>query len=107
MMLVSVIGILVFVVPVFSGMFESMGAEPPLPTIVISMSSALASYWYLIPLFFAVMYLVLQWASAWKSSNMAMNRILLRLPFLGKAARMAITARFTQTLATLLMSGMP
>lgn len=108
MMLVSVIGILVFVVPVFSGMFESMGAEPPLPTrIVISMSSALASYWYLIPLFFAVMYLVLQWASARKSSNMAMNRILLRLPFLGKAARMAITARFTQTLATLLMSGMP
>ncbi|MDD2554422.1 MAG: type II secretion system F family protein [Desulfotomaculaceae bacterium] len=108
MMLVSVIGILVFVVPVFSGMFESMGAELPLPTrIVTGLSSALASYWYLIPLSFAVLYLVWQLLSARQSSSIAMNRILLRLPLLGKAARLTITARFTRTLATLLMSGMP
>ncbi|MDD4335043.1 MAG: type II secretion system F family protein [Desulfotomaculaceae bacterium] len=108
MMLVSVIGILVFVVPVFSGMFESMGAELPLPTrIVIGLSSALASYWYLIPLSFAVLYLVLQWTGARKSSSIVLDRIMLKLPILGKAFRQTMTARFTRTLATLLMSGMP
>ncbi len=108
MMLVSVLGILVFVVPVFSGMFESMGAELPLPTrIITGLSSALASYWLLIPLLFAGLCLVLRLLSARKSTNLAMNRILLRLPILGKAIRQTITARFTRTLATLLMSGMP
>lgn len=108
MVLLSVIGILVFVVPVFSGMFESMGSGLPLPTrIVIGLSGVLASCWYFLLISSAALFLILKWAGSRKSSNIALNRFLLALPFLGKIARQTIVARFTRTLSTLLMSGMP
>ncbi|MFX4261639.1 type II secretion system F family protein [Pelotomaculum propionicicum] len=104
----SVIGIMVFVVPVFAGLFESMGAELPLPTrIVIGLSGALASYWYVLLLSSAVLFFILKWAGTQKSSNIVLHRFLLRLPLVGRIARQTIVARFTRTLATLLMSGMP
>lgn len=108
MVLVSVIGIMVFVVPVFAELFESMGAELPLPTrIVTGLSGALTSYWYFLLLSCAVLFLILKTLSTQKSSNIALNRFLLTLPVLGKISRQTIAARFTRTLASLLMSGMP
>ncbi len=108
MVFVSVIGIMVFVVPVFVDMFESMGAELPLPTrIVIGLSGALADYWYFLLLSCAVLFLILKWLVKQKSSNIALNRFLLALPVLEKIARQTIAARFTRTLASLLTSGMP
>lgn len=108
MMLVSIVGMLIFVVPIFSDMFASVGAELPLPTrIVVGLSNALVSYWYVIPLLGVILYLVLKRASAGESGRVAMNRILLKIPLLGKATGQIIAARFTRILATLLMSGMP
>ncbi|MEG3070048.1 MAG: type II secretion system F family protein [Candidatus Syntrophopropionicum ammoniitolerans] len=108
MMLVSIVGMLIFVVPVFSDMFASVGAELPLPTrIVVGLSDALVSYWYMIPLLGIVLYLALKQACAGESRRVAMNRFLLKMPLLGQAMRQMITARFNRILATLLMSGMP
>ena len=46
---IAVVVLLIFVIPVFQGMFASVGLSLPLPTrIVIGMSNVLQSYWYLI-----------------------------------------------------------
>lgn len=108
LVLASVTGIMVFVVPVFTGLFESMGAGLPLPTrIVIGLSGALTSYWYLFLLSSGALFFILKWAGAQKSSNIFLHKFMLILPLVGRIARQTIVARFTRTLATLLMSGMP
>jgi type IV pilus assembly protein PilC len=108
MVFVSVAALMVFVVPVFAGVFDAMGAELPLPTrIVIGLSSMLAEHWYLFLLAAAVMFLVLKRFSANNSSSLVLTRMILKMPLLGKLVRQTIIARFTRTLATLIMSGMP
>lgn len=107
MMLASLITMLIFVVPVFAGVFDSMGAVLPLPTrIVISISSGLASYWYMFIISAATLFLTLKRAGIYKKTGVAFNRFILTVPFLGKLAHQTIIARFTRTLATLLMGGM-
>lgn len=108
MVFVSVAALMVFVVPVFAGVFDAMGAELPLPTrIVIGLSSMLAGYWYVFLLAAAVLLLALKRFSAKNESSMVLARMILKLPLLGRLARQTIIARFTRTLATLLMSGIP
>jgi type IV pilus assembly protein PilC len=108
MVFVSVAALMVFVVPVFAGVFDAMGAALPLPTrIVIALSSMLVGHWYLLLLAAAVMFLVLKRLSANNDSSMVIARMVLKLPLLGRLARQTIIARFTRTLATLIMSGMP
>jgi type IV pilus assembly protein PilC len=100
--------LMVFVVPVFAGVFDAMGAELPLPTrIVIGLSSVLAGYWYLFLLASGVLLMVLKRFSAKKNSSMVLTRMILKTPLLGRLVRQTIIARFTRTLATLLKSGMP
>lgn len=108
MVFVSVAALMVFVVPVFAGVFDAMGAELPLPTrLVIGFSSMLAGHWYLFLLTAAVLLLVLKRISANDNSSMIITRMVLKMPLLGKLARQMIIARFTRTLANLIMSGMP
>jgi type IV pilus assembly protein PilC len=108
MVFASVAALMVFVVPVFAGVFDAMGAELPLPTrIVIGLSSVLAGYWYLFLLASGVLLMVLKRFSAKKNSSMVLTRMILKTPLLGRLVRQTIIARFTRTLATLLKSGMP
>lgn len=108
MVFASAAALMVFVVPVFAGVFDAMGAELPLPTrIVIGLSSMLARHWYLFMLAAAVLLLVLKRFSANNNSSMVLTRMVLKMPLLGRLARQMIIARFTRTLATLIMSGMP
>ena len=47
--IVIVTGLLVFVVPIFEGMFAGFGKALPVPTqMVVGMSNAIKNYWYLI-----------------------------------------------------------
>jgi type IV pilus assembly protein PilC len=108
MVFISVAALMVFVVPVFAGVFDAMGAELPLPTrIVIGFSSMLAGHWYLLLLAVSVLLLVLKRFSTNNSSSMVLTRIILKMPLLGRLARQMVIARFTRTLATVIMSGMP
>jgi type IV pilus assembly protein PilC len=103
--LVSVAALMVFVVPVFAGVFDAMGAELPLPTrMVIGFSNMLAVHWYLFLLAAAVLLLMLKRFSA---KNGFLTPVILKMPLLGRLARQTIIARFTRTLATLMMSGIP
>lgn len=101
--------IMIWVVPSFKSVFDSFGAELPLPTLfVIWLSDQFVSYGHLVAgvAFVAVTLL----ARAWKRSptmQAATDRLLLRLPIFGPLVRKAVVARWTRTLATMFAAGVP
>lgn len=101
--------IMLFVVPAFKDVFKSFGADLPAPTLfVIGMSEFFVGYWYLIfGVLFGGGYFFFQ---AWKRSEkmqMAMDRLLLRIPVFGDLINKSVIARWTRTLSTMFAAGVP
>jgi type IV pilus assembly protein PilC len=101
--------IMLFVVPAFKQVFESFGADLPAPTLaVIAVSDVFTNYWYLI--FGGIgggIYFFLQ---AWRRSpkvQMAMDRLLLKMPIFGTVVEKATIARWLRTLSTMFAAGVP
>jgi len=108
LVVVVVVFMLTFVLPTFVGMLDSAGAELPLPTkIVIGLSDALKSYWYLF--IAAIVALVIMLRSVMKSveGRRFFHKLQLRIPVLKTSIAKIATSRFTRTLSTLLASGIP
>lgn len=101
-----VIFILVFVLPTFVKMFESMRVELPLSTqILLLLSSILQNYWYYwIPLVLVSAY-VFRLAFRQPEIRGRVDAIILRLPVAGVLIRKIGIARFSRTLSTLLRGG--
>jgi type IV pilus assembly protein PilC len=102
------IGMLVFVVPVFEGMFEDLGGELPLPTkVLVFLSSTMR---FLLPIL-----IVLGAAGLWlwrkfgKTERVrnVVDPLKLRLPVFGNLFQKLALARFARNLGTLLSSGVP
>ncbi len=100
--------ILVFVVPVFTQMFEDFGSSLPLPTqIVVDMSDFFKhNFIYLIIGFFIVVMIVKKIYTTEKG-RIVIDRGLLRAPVFGILLRKVAVAKFTRTLSTMLQSGVP
>jgi len=101
--------IMIFVIPAFKGVFSSFGADLPAPTLfVIAISDFFVAYWYLI--FGSIFGGLYAFFYSWKRSEkvqMAMDRLLLRLPIFGEIIRKAVIARWTRTLSTMFAAGVP
>jgi type IV pilus assembly protein PilC len=98
--------LLLFVIPTFQSMFESVGLTLPLPTrIVINMSQFLQSYWWacIIAVVLAVQSLRKYYATL--DGQLRIDRMLLKAPVLGDVIRKSAVSRFTRTLGTLISSG--
>lgn len=101
--------IMVWVVPAFKEVFQSFGAELPLPTrIVIMLSDQFVHYGVLVLMVMAVI-LALS-IRAWRRSlalQASTDRLALRLPLFGEVMRKAVIARWTSTLSTMFAAGVP
>ncbi|MBI5970282.1 MAG: type II secretion system F family protein [Deltaproteobacteria bacterium] len=105
---IIVTGLLVFVVPIFQGMFEGMGRALPLPTqMVVNMSNAMKKAWWLIGMIIAGIIIGLKQAYKTPKGRRIMDIVFLRLPVVGDLIRKTAVARFTRTLGTMLSSGVP
>ncbi len=105
---VVVIFMLTFVIPTFAKMFTGMGADLPLPTlIVIRLSDFATSYWWLI--FGSVIGIVVGIRAYYRTEGgrSLIDALLLKLPIFGTLLRKVSVARFTRTLGTLVSSGVP
>jgi type IV pilus assembly protein PilC len=101
--------IMIFVIPAFEDVFKSFGGELPAPTLaVIAMSRFFVTWWWLMAIviggggFF--------FFQSWKRSEkmqMAMDRLLLRLPVFGDLINKSVLARWTRTLSTMFAAGVP
>lgn len=101
--------ILMWVVPVFEEVFESLGAELPFSTrMVLGISDAMALAW---PAALPVVVLMI-WAVKHHGQGATRLRLwaaswLLHWPVLGPLVTTAVVARWSQTLAALLSAGVP
>jgi type IV pilus assembly protein PilC len=102
----ATIAMLTFVVPTFANMFSDMGGSLPTPTrIVMGISEFLQHY--ILFLIAAAVGAVVALSSYYKTENgkFAIDTIKLKLPVFGDLERKSSIARFSQTLSTLLNSG--
>lgn len=102
------IGLLVFVVPRFKEMFESLGGTLPLPTrILIAISEGLKQY--IVFVFIVVVILILAFLRliSTEKGKYAFDAFMLRTPVFGDLLKKVSIAKFAKTLATLLRSGVP
>jgi type IV pilus assembly protein PilC len=106
--IVMCVGLLVFVVPVFEGMFTDLGGELPLPTrILVFLSRAMR---FLLP-----MLVVASFAGLWawrrygrtERVRNVVDPLKLRIPVFGNLFQKLALARFARNLGTLLSSGVP
>jgi type IV pilus assembly protein PilC len=101
--------IMIFVIPAFKQVFASFGADLPAPTlIVMAISDGFVKYWYLI--FSAIGGSIYGFLSLWKKSlpvQIAMDRLMLRLPVFGHLVKISTIARWTRTLSTMFAAGVP
>ncbi len=103
-----VTGLLVWVVPIFQNMFASFGKALPAPTqMVVNMSNALKSYWYIIIGTIVGAIFGLRYIYRTPKGRRQMDAIFLKVPVIGDLIRKTAVARFTRTLGTMLSSGVP
>jgi type II secretion system protein F len=104
----AIIFLMTFVIPRFATIFNDLGQAIPLPTqILMSVSAALQSYWWVGATL--AMAGVLAWR-IWTGTphgRASWDQIVLRLPIAGPLALKVETARFARTLGTMLKSGVP
>ena len=101
-----VIFILVFVLPTFVGMFESMRVELPLPTrMLLMLSSILQEHFLLLAALAAAGVYGIRLALRKPEIRERFDAGILRLPVVGVLTRKIEIARFSRTLSTLLRGG--
>jgi type IV pilus assembly protein PilC len=96
------------VIPVFAALFESLGAELPMPTrVVIALSNFIADYWWLILILGVTgAFATKRYHQTYKGKRV-LDGLLLKAPVVGILLRKIAVARFCRTLATLTSSGVP
>lgn len=100
--------LLIFVIPTFQKIFQSFGAELPLPTrILIGLSEILRHY---IILVLAAPFAIFWGFQRFRSTEkglFVLDSIALKLPVFGMLIRKVSIAKFARTLGTLIKSGVP
>ncbi|MEW6740391.1 MAG: type II secretion system F family protein [Nitrospirota bacterium] len=105
---VAIAVLLIFVVPRFTMIFSDMGQALPLPTLILlSISSGIKYYWWLILSILLGCFLLLRYYLRSAAGRRYWDTLRFRLPLFGRLYRQAAVSRFARTLGTLLQSGVP
>ena len=104
----AIIVLLIFVIPTFQDMFNSVDMELPLPTkIVILMSDFVTnprSAGLLVAIVVGLAYGIKRYYAT-QGGKLVIDRLMLQAPVLGDLLRKSAVSRFTRTLGTLISSG--
>lgn len=98
--------LLIFVVPTFADMFSELGGNLPAPTLVVmTISNFLKSYiLQILGAFLIIAFFIYQFHKTERGAYL-FDSLLLKVPVLGDLSRKSSISRFSQTLSTLLDSG--
>jgi type IV pilus assembly protein PilC len=96
------------VVPRFAGFFAGFNARLPILTrILLAVANTLqANFWILLAALAAGSYFLYTWSRR-EGSKAVIDRLLLKLPFLGSIFHLFATSQLTRSLGTLLAGGIP
>jgi general secretion pathway protein F len=112
LLLVAAVGaitlLLTQVLPQFVPLFEQNGAALPGPTqALITAGNIVSAYGLWMLLFLLLLILSARQALTYPAARMVAERLVLRLPVVGKLMRELLAARFARTLGTLVQNGVP
>ena len=100
--------LLLYVVPIFQGMFADFGSALPAPTqFVVNLSEALKKYWWLVAGVITGVGVGFRKFYHTARGRVIVDDIVLKLPVFGDLIRKTGVARFTRTMATMMASGVP
>ena len=101
------IGMLMFLVPIFVGIFQQLGGDLPMLTqIVVKGSNILRSYWYIVfPIWAGIIFGFLRFKKT-EGGRRLWDRFRMKMPFgIGAIIVKVGMARFSRTLSTLVAAG--
>jgi general secretion pathway protein F/type IV pilus assembly protein PilC len=105
--LVVILGVLLFMVPQFKSMFESLKNIPWPTAVLFAVSDLVRAIWPLVAMVLVVA-LIGCWGFLTSEQGRRMwDRWRLKLPLVGRAARLIAITRFCRILGTLLKNGVP
>ena len=100
--------VLIFVIPKLSEVYKGMNLALPLPTVVLLFLSDFAvHFWWLIIIAIVGGYIFLKRYRKTASGALVVDRIMLKIPVLGKLNRDQSLTEFTRTLGILVGAGVP
>ncbi len=105
---VAVLFIITSILPKFTEMFESSGAQlPALTKMLIQVSEIMRAYWFIfLGILAAMVYGIIFFARTTLGKNL-IDMLKLRIPVVGILTTKVITVRFARMMASLLTSGIP
>jgi type IV pilus assembly protein PilC len=108
MAFLAVIGMLIFIVPVFEAMFKDFGGELPLPTQVLVVLSK-NMIWITPVLVVAIVSFSVWWRANKNSDRVrsVVDPLRLKIPVFGDLFKKVAIARFTRNFSTMMTSGVP
>jgi type IV pilus assembly protein PilC len=114
--IVVLVAIVVFVIPVFVGIFKEIAEEhpgessslPPPTQLCVSVSNALTGYWFvIIPALVIAVFALFRWKKTERGKEM-WDRFTLRIPFkIGDVIQKVALARWSRTFSGSVASGVP
>jgi type IV pilus assembly protein PilC len=106
--LLAVVGMLLFIVPTFAGLFETLGGTLPAPTRVLVFLSDILKV-AIVPLIVAIVVAVKVWGKIKRKPRVrdVVDPLKLKLPVFGELLRKIALTRFARNLGTMMKSGVP
>ncbi len=99
---------LIFIVPVFVGMFESLGGTLPLPTrVLLVLSSIVRNFWYILFFLPIIAWQAFKYGRKQPKIRYQLDVIKLKLPVFGTLFHKIALSRFTRNFGSLLRAGVP
>jgi type IV pilus assembly protein PilC len=100
--------ILIYVIPQLQSIFSELGANLPVATkILIWLSVVFRKYSYLVVIFCALLYIGIRWLVKTPKGLLFWDLFKLKMPIFGPLLRKIYLARFTRTMAMLILAGLP
>ncbi|WP_225754482.1 type II secretion system F family protein [Actinotalea sp. Marseille-Q4924] len=106
--ILAVTGMLLFIVPVFAGMFSSLGGELPMPTRILMMLSTAMKFTAPITAIALIVFAV--WWGKHKNDEGVRRRVdpfKLKVPVFGSLFQKIAISRFTRNFGTMIHAGVP
>jgi type IV pilus assembly protein PilC len=100
--------LMIFVIPTFQDLFSQFGSALPGPTqLIVNLSHAFRSYWYMFVVFIVLLVFCLKWVRKQEKGRYYTDKMALQLPIFGPLLKKVAVAKFTRTLGTMISSGVP
>lgn len=100
--------LLIYFIPRFSTMFSEYGGSlPGLTKAIVAISEAAVRYWFVLVLVVVLIVFVVQRTTATEEGRRVRERLMLRMPLMGRAVARFALVRFCRMLGTLVGAGVP